>query len=49
MLGYVDYIDAFGIRRRAGYARFYDPSLDQRSAYEDRLTVDSNGQLTEVA
>jgi hypothetical protein len=28
LLGYVDYIDAFNVRRRAGYARFYDQSID---------------------
>ncbi len=33
MLGYVDYIDAFGARRRAGYARVYDPSIDQDALY----------------
>jgi hypothetical protein len=34
ILGYVDYIDAFGVRRRAGYGRFYDPSVDSRDQYE---------------
>jgi hypothetical protein len=33
MMGYVDYIDAFGIRRRSGYARYYDPAIDHDSRY----------------
>lgn len=28
LLGYVDYIDKFGRRHRAGYARVYNPSID---------------------
>jgi hypothetical protein len=28
LLGYVDYIDVFGIRHRAGYARLYEPSVE---------------------
>ena len=28
ILGYCDYIDAFRIRHRAGYARYYDPAAD---------------------
>jgi len=32
-LGYVDYIDHFGGRHRAGYARVYNPELDNRSFY----------------
>jgi hypothetical protein len=31
--GYVDYIDIFGQRHRAGYARYFDPSLDNQSRY----------------
>jgi hypothetical protein len=31
--GYVDYIDQFGQRHRAGYARVYDRSLDDRGLY----------------
>lgn len=33
MLGYVDYIDVFNIRRRVGYARYYDPSKDAPILY----------------
>lgn len=32
--GYVDYIDQFGQRHRAGYARQYDPDKDRRSDYK---------------
>jgi hypothetical protein len=38
MLGYVDYIDTFNTRRRAGYARYYDPSIDQDSLYMSHQT-----------
>ena len=34
MMGYVDYIDAFDVRRRAGYARYYDPAIDAPILYE---------------
>jgi len=29
IFGFVDYIDKFGTRHRAGYARLYDPSVDR--------------------
>jgi hypothetical protein len=29
VIGYVDYVDAFGDRHRSGYARRYDPDQDQ--------------------
>jgi len=31
--GYVDYIDQFGQRHRAGWARLYDPDRDNRQYY----------------
>jgi len=33
LYGYVDYIDQFGQRRRAGYARVYNATLDDRANY----------------
>ena len=29
VFGYVDYVDQFDIRHRSGYARVYDPAVDQ--------------------
>lgn len=34
IFGYVDYIDIFGMRRRYGFARQYDPRVDNRE-YKD--------------
>ncbi|HUE88015.1 MAG TPA: hypothetical protein VMO26_18225 [Vicinamibacterales bacterium] len=34
-LGYVDYIDKFGVRHRSGYARVYNPSLDDFSHWAE--------------
>jgi hypothetical protein len=33
VIGYVDYIDSFGQRLRAGYARGFLPGVDEKSAY----------------
>ena len=33
IIGYVDYIDGFGVRHRGGYARLYWPEADNRSGY----------------
>lgn len=33
LYGYVDYIDQFGQRHRAGWARLYDPDRDNRTYY----------------
>jgi hypothetical protein len=35
--GYVDYIDKFGRRHRAGYGRVFDPALDNPSMYEGNV------------
>lgn len=35
VLGFVDYIDNFGCRHRAGYARVYNPDLDDRTHYSN--------------
>jgi hypothetical protein len=35
LLGYVDYIDAFNQRHRTGYARRYDPRLDDPNIYSE--------------
>lgn len=32
VIGYVDYIDKFKARHRAGYARVYDPSIDDKDS-----------------
>jgi hypothetical protein len=29
IIGYVDYVDAFGSKFRSGYARVYDPAVDE--------------------
>lgn len=31
VLGYVEYVDVFGVRRRAGYARYYSPLSPERN------------------
>jgi hypothetical protein len=36
-LGCVDYIDAFNVRRRRGYARYYDPRIDAELSPHDEL------------
>ena len=33
LYGYVDYIDQFGQRHRAGWARLYEPDRDDRQYY----------------
>jgi hypothetical protein len=33
LIGYVDYIDQFDVRHRAGYARVHDPSVDDVNRY----------------
>jgi hypothetical protein len=33
VIGYIDYIDRFGRRHRAGYGRFYEPGVDKASYY----------------
>ncbi len=35
VIGYVDYIDSFGVRHRGGYARMYLPKFDDRAEWPD--------------
>ena len=32
VIGYVDYIDRFGIRHRCGYGRRYEPAIDDKTS-----------------
>jgi hypothetical protein len=51
VIGYVDYIDTFGERRRNGYARRYEPSLEgnnlvfatERGYHYDRARIPGEG------
>lgn len=49
LYGYVDYIDRFGARHRAGYARQYNPDLDNRSNYPDEGSFRDRNNLIFVA
>ena len=40
LLGYVDYIDKFGDRHRAGYARVYDPLENSEARYTKAGVLD---------
>jgi hypothetical protein len=37
LVGYVDYIDAFGVRHRGGYGRRYDPRLDRANLPTEQI------------
>ncbi|MBE3039270.1 MAG: hypothetical protein IMZ62_10720 [Chloroflexi bacterium] len=39
VFGYVDYLDKFGRRHRAGYARVYSPSADRESSYVEGRSI----------
>jgi len=47
VLGYVDYIDQFGQRHRAGYGRKYNAIMDRRDTYgtEEAFTLRNNLDL----
>lgn len=49
LYGYVDYIDQFGQRHRAGYARMYDPVRDNRSNYRSDEDFAGRSNLVFVA
>jgi hypothetical protein len=44
VFGFVDYIDRFGTRHRAGYGRRYDPHEDSREAHVDPDSLDHDPQ-----
>jgi hypothetical protein len=45
VFGYVDYIDQFGTRHRGGFARIYEPALDNRANYESDKHFTGRGNL----
>jgi hypothetical protein len=46
--GYVDYIDQFGLRHRAGYGRRYMPELDERSHFRTEAEFQNRSNLVFV-
>jgi hypothetical protein len=47
IIGYVDYIDRFGTRHRAGYARMYNHWIESKGIQPDDPTVTDRHQLEE--
>jgi len=45
LIGYVDYIDQFGKRHRNGYARVYQPTVDNRGSYGTDAEFDARNNL----
>jgi hypothetical protein len=45
VIGYVDYIDRFGDRHRAGYGRQYAPLIDDRAIYKTDREYESRSNL----
>ena len=48
LIGYVDYIDQFGKRHRSGYARVYQPTIDDRGSYGTDAEFDARNNLVFV-
>lgn len=46
--GYVDYMDQFGVRHRAGYARRFDPRQNDRKAYVTEEQFNNRSNLNYV-
>ena len=49
LIGFVDYIDQFGQRYRGGYARRYQPRMDDRSRYRTDDAFEQRSNLVFVA
>ena len=49
LIGFVDYVDQFGQRYRGGYARRYQPRMDDRSRYRTDDAFEQRSNLVFVA